>query len=84
MWIPLPEGIARTMELYELVELAVDLPDENLSRGMIGTIVEIYDSPPGFEVEFADSDGRSIALLGLGPDQIRPAAQPTDSNNSGT
>ncbi|MGW5360727.1 DUF4926 domain-containing protein [Actinopolymorpha pittospori] len=72
------------MELYELVELVVDVPDENLSRGMIGTIVEIYNNPPGFEVEFADSDGHLIALLGLRPEQIRPAGQATDSNASGT
>ena len=60
------------MELYDVVQLAVDLPDEGLTSGAIGTIVDIYSSPNvAYEVEFTDDEGRTVAMLALLPEQIR-------------
>ena len=59
------------MNLYDVVELAVDLPEKGLEAGMIGTVVDIYDEPLAFEVEFDDEEGVEIALLALRPEQLR-------------
>jgi hypothetical protein len=60
------------MNLYDVVELAVDLPDEGLRAGAAGTIVDDYPGSADFEVEFVDDDGRTLALLTLPGDQLRP------------
>ena len=56
--------------LHDVVALLEDLPAKHfetdqpllLRRGQIGTIVMTYDEN-AFEVEFADPDGRTYALL---------------------
>jgi hypothetical protein len=63
------------MELYEVVELTVNLPDEGLTAGAVGTIVHIYEQPNhAYEVEFSDDNGKTLAMLALQPDQIRHRA----------
>jgi len=59
-----------TIKLLDVVALTVDLPEHNLWRGQVGTVVEILAHGNAFEVEFSDSDGRTYASLGLRPDQI--------------
>jgi hypothetical protein len=59
-----------TIKLLDVVALAVDLPEHNLLRGQVGTVVEILARGDAFEVEFSDSAGRTYASLGLRPDQI--------------
>jgi hypothetical protein len=61
------------MRELSTVELTVDLPSEGLSAGTTGVIVDVYSDPPGYEVEFVDRDGRTVALLALEPHQVRPA-----------
>jgi hypothetical protein len=58
------------IRLFDVVELTVDLPQGNLSRGQVGTVVEVLADGDAFEVEFSDSDGRVFESLGLRPDQI--------------
>ena len=53
-----------------MVALTVDLPELNLWRGQVGTIVEILANGNAFEVEFSDRDGRTYESLGLRPDQF--------------
>lgn len=56
---------------FEVVVLVVDIPDEGLTKGQIGTIVDIYTSPSlAYEVEFCDKQGRTVALLALEPEQL--------------
>jgi hypothetical protein len=56
--------------LLDVVALTVDLPQHNLWRGQVGTIVEILANGNAFEVEFSDRDGRTFESLGLVPDQF--------------
>ncbi len=57
-------------DLHDVVALLEDIPAKHfetdqpllLRCGQIGTIVMIYDGS-AFEVEFADPDGRTYALL---------------------
>ncbi len=59
-----------TIQLLDVVALTVDLPEYNLWRGQVGTIVEILAEGKAFEVEFCDREGRTYESLGLRPDQI--------------
>ena len=59
-----------SIKLLEVVALTVDLPEYNLWRGQVGTVVEILAGGAAFEVEFSDRDGRTYESLGLRPDQI--------------
>ncbi len=60
------------MDLLDVVELTVDLPEEGLQAGAVGTVVHIFREPSlAYEVEFADNDGRTIAMLPLTSEQIR-------------
>ena len=58
------------IKLLDVVALTVDLPEHNLWRGQVGTVVEILAQGDAFEVEFSDSNGRTYQSLGLRPDQI--------------
>jgi hypothetical protein len=57
-------------KLLDVVTVIVDLPEYNLWRGQVGTIVEVLANGTAFEVEFSDRDGRTYESLGLRPDQI--------------
>jgi uncharacterized protein DUF4926 len=59
------------MNLFDVVELAVDLPEEGLRAGAVGTIVDDYAGSAAFEVEFTDGDGRTLALSTLRAGQLR-------------
>ena len=58
------------IKLLDVVVLTVDLPECNLWRGQVGTVVEILQNGAAFEVEFSDRHGRTYESLGLRPDQI--------------
>jgi hypothetical protein len=56
--------MARVLKLHDVVALLRDLPREGLRRGQVGTVVEVYKSGR-YEVEFADGDGQTLAMLTL-------------------
>lgn len=58
------------IKLLDVVALTVDLPEYNLWRGQVGTVVEILAGGKAFEVEFSDRYGRTYESVGLRPDQI--------------
>ena len=58
------------IKLFDGVALTGDLPEYNLRRGQVGTVVEILADGKAFEVEFSDRDGRTYESVGLRPDQI--------------
>ena len=58
------------MKLLDVVALTVDLPDHELCRGQVGTIVEILADGAACEVEFCDREGRTYESVGLRPEQI--------------
>ena len=57
-------------KLLDVVALTGDLPEYNLRRGQIGTVVEILANGKAFEVEFSDLDGCTYESVGLSADQI--------------
>jgi len=59
-----------TAKLLDVIALTVDLPEYNLWRGQVGTLVELLADGAAFEVEFSDRDGRTYESVGLRPEQI--------------
>lgn len=65
------------MEKYAMVKLKYDLPEDNLKKGMVGVVIEIFDAPVvGYEVEFTDEKGETIAEVALEPHQIELVNKP--------
>jgi Domain of unknown function (DUF4926) len=54
----------------DVVALTVDLPEYNLYRGQVGTVVEILADGAAFEVEFSDRNGQIYESVGLCSEQI--------------
>lgn len=59
-----------TIQILEVVALTDDIPEHNLRRGQVGTVVEVLGGGRALEVEFSDRNGRTYASLGLRPDQV--------------
>lgn len=55
-------------QLLDVVALLTDVPEHQLVRGHVGTVVEILDG--AYEVEFCDDDGATYAELALEAGQI--------------
>lgn len=65
--------IKNQFNLLDVVALTMDLPEYNLLRGQVGTIVELLVDDAAFEVELSD--------IGLRPEQIMVLHfQPTSLN----
>ena len=63
--------MSSTLDLLDVVELSEDLPERGLRRGQIGTVVEFLASEV-YEVEFADDNGRTQAIMALRAEQLVP------------
>jgi len=59
----------KKIKLLDAVALVDDLPERDLNRGEVGTVVEIL-APDVFEVEFSDDEGRTYAELALRAEQL--------------
>ena len=57
------------LTVLDVVALTEDLPEQVLSRGQVGTVVEAL-SADAYEVEFVDDDGQTYALLALPAEQL--------------
>jgi hypothetical protein len=57
------------LELLAEVALLRDLPDQNLVRGQVGTVVEML-SADAVEVEFCDDVGRTYATVALAAEDL--------------
>ena len=56
-------------ELFDVIELLVDLPEENLCAGVRGAIVECYENGK-YEVEFTNEEGETLALSTLSSEEF--------------
>ncbi|MEQ1859250.1 MAG: DUF4926 domain-containing protein [Chthoniobacteraceae bacterium] len=63
-------------ELFTRIALAADLPQENLRRGDVATIIESYEGhpgqEPGYELEVFNALGETIAVVSVRESQIEP------------
>ena len=58
------------IKLLDVVALTVYLPEEQLFKGQVGTVVDILADGTAYEVEFSDRNGRTYESLGLSADQF--------------
>ncbi len=61
--------MSEAIHVLDVVALLEDIPERNLSRGQVGTVVEQL-APGVFEVEFSDNEGRTYAMLALRAEQL--------------
>src|SRR5689334_2044410 len=57
------------VELFDVIELIIDIPERNLRAGSRGTVVHCY-SETAFEVEFANEEGETLDLWSFTTDQF--------------
>ena len=55
--------------MHSVVALLEDLPDEGLVRGQVGTVIENW-APGVYEVEFADDNAKTYAMVALKAEQL--------------
>ena len=63
---------AEMIDELETVVLTHDVAGHDLKEGDIGAVVHRYAEPSAFEVEFVTAEGRTIAVLTLTEEDIRP------------
>jgi len=61
------------LKTLDTVVLSRDRPGEGLRAGDLGAVVEVYE-PDGLEVEFVTASGRTVGLVTLKADDVRPVA----------
>ena len=59
----------QSIKLLDVVAVLVDIPEKNLYRGQVGTVVEIL-APSVYEVEFVDNEGQTYAMEALEDEQV--------------
>lgn len=63
------------IEESNLVALLVDLPTLNLFRGDVGTVALVHGNQQGFEVEFVDGSGHTVAVETLRAGEVKKINQ---------
>ena len=66
------------IKLYDAVRIeelrkAADLSDGDIRQPQVGDVawvIEIYENPPGYELECSDKDGTTEWLQGFGAEEI--------------
>ena len=61
---------AGKIELLDIVALTHDIPECNLRRGEVGTVVHIFPDDEAFEVEFSDRNGQMYQCLSFLASQL--------------
>jgi hypothetical protein len=59
----------KSIGLLDTVALIEDLPQRRLSRGEVGTVVEVLEREV-YEVEFSDDRGQTYAEVALRAEQV--------------
>ena len=57
---------------FQRIVLTVDIPDEGLRQGDVGTVVMVHEGGRGYEVEFVGVAGDTIAVVTLDASAVRP------------
>jgi hypothetical protein len=71
----------KSIPLLAAVALTVDLPEHNLTRGQIGTVVEHLrrEGEQALLVEFSDEQGQSYAMVDISPEHVMVLHRKTEA-----
>ena len=75
------------IKLLDVVALTQDVPEHNLKRGEVGTVVEILSNGEAYEIEFSDDNGQMYKCLSFSASQLEVFHQEpikADSNRQAT
>jgi hypothetical protein len=56
---------------HDSVVLTTDLPARGLVAGDVGVVVHVYERESGYEVEFVNFDGETIAVESVQAEAVR-------------
>ena len=73
-WSPLTPSGGSDLREHDVVTLTVDVPEDGLKAGDVGTIVSVYADAEAFAVEFIAFDGETIAIADVQADHVRLAS----------
>jgi hypothetical protein len=59
----------------DCVALTTDLPEHGLATGDVGAVVHVYEGGHSCQVEFTTYDGRTVAVVKVSAEQIRPLGE---------
>ena len=69
--LPTKKMTSNQIKLLDVVALIVDIPEYNLSKGQVGTVVEVLqDGDAAINVEFSDHERKASAFFPLSPNQL--------------
>jgi hypothetical protein len=57
----------------DTVILTANIPEHNLEKGDIGTVVFVHTNNKGYEVEFGTLEGETLAVISLDNSSVRLA-----------
>ena len=60
---------------HDCVVLTAALSDDGLEAGDVGTVVHIHNGGEAYEVEFTTLDGRTLAVVTVKSDKLRPVTR---------
>lgn len=63
------------IQLHERVVLTHDIPNQELKAGDVGTVVHLYSDGNAYEIEFFALDGRTLDVVTVEADQVRPVGR---------
>ncbi len=60
---------------HDRIVLTVDIPQDGLKAGDVGSVVHLHSQGKAFEVEFMALDGRTVAITTILSSQVRPVSK---------
>ena len=60
---------------HDRIVLTVDVPQDGLKAGDVGSVVHLHSQGKAFEVEFMALDGRTVAVTTILSSQVRPVSK---------
>jgi hypothetical protein len=57
---------------HDQVVITANLPEHNLEAGDVGVVVHIYNDGEAYELEIFALDGRTLDVVTVEADQVRP------------
>jgi uncharacterized protein DUF4926 len=69
---PLPPD-SRMLALHQVVRVLRDIPDQGVTRGMVGAVVEAFETPRrAYEIELVDAQGKTLRQATLVESDLEP------------
>lgn len=62
--------MTNTISMFDRVALTEDIESGALRKGMVGSVVEIYNKGEAYEVEFIDREGHTYAVETIAADRL--------------